>query len=127
MLTYSISVLPKLQLKNVPVFLSKLQFIGVTRTNLKEKKPDNGNGNGTKGSVEHPGSANLSRTKRSEASEVIGSVKQRMRMRNPGGPVCAVLRGQARQRRSESEGFSLTMTRVSIVRGNHEVALPIEV
>ena len=38
--TYSISVLPKLQLKNVPVFLSKLQFIGVSRTNLKEKKPD---------------------------------------------------------------------------------------
>ena len=37
---YSISVLPKLQLKNVPVFLSKLQFIGVSRTNLKEKKPD---------------------------------------------------------------------------------------
>ena len=39
-LTYSISVLPKLKLKNVPVFLSKLQFIGISRTNLKEKKPD---------------------------------------------------------------------------------------
>ena len=38
--TYSISVLAKLQLKNVPVFLSKLQFIGVSRTNLKEKTPD---------------------------------------------------------------------------------------
>ena len=41
---------PKLQLKNVPMFLFlfffnfyfvfKLQFIGVSRTNLKEKKPD---------------------------------------------------------------------------------------
>ena len=26
--------------ESVPVFLSKLQFIGVSRTNLKEKKPD---------------------------------------------------------------------------------------
>ena len=38
--TYSISVLPKLQLESVAVFLSELQFISVTRTNLKEKKPD---------------------------------------------------------------------------------------
>ena len=38
--TYSIIVLSKLQLKRVPVFLSKLQFIGVNGTNLKEKKPD---------------------------------------------------------------------------------------
>ena len=38
--TYSSSVLPKLQLKSVPVFLSKLQFIDVSGTNLKEKKPD---------------------------------------------------------------------------------------
>ena len=30
----------------------------------------------------------------------------------------AVLGGQARQRRNELEGFSLTMTRVSVVRGN---------
>ena len=37
-------------------------------------------GNGTRGSVEHPGSADLSRTKRSEASKVIGSVKQGMGM-----------------------------------------------
>ena len=37
--THSISVLPKLQLKNVPVFLSKLQFIDVSRTDWKEKKP----------------------------------------------------------------------------------------
>ena len=42
-------------------------------------------GNGTRGSVEHPGSADLSRTKRSKASKVIGSVKQGMRMRNPAG------------------------------------------
>ena len=33
-------------------------------------------GNGTWSSVEHPGSADLSRTMRSEASEVIGSVEQ---------------------------------------------------
>ena len=33
-------------------------------------------GNGTRVSVEHLGSADLSRTKRSEASEVIGSVEQ---------------------------------------------------
>ena len=39
-------------------------------------------GNGTRRSVEHPGSANLCRTKRSEASEVIGSVEQGMGMRN---------------------------------------------
>ena len=32
-------------------------------------------GNGTRGSVEHPGSADLSRMKRSKASEVIGSVE----------------------------------------------------
>ena len=38
--TYSISVLPKLQLKNVPVVLSELQFIGVNRNNMKQKKPD---------------------------------------------------------------------------------------
>ena len=37
---YSISVLLKLQLKNVPVLLSKLRFIGVSGTNLKEKTPD---------------------------------------------------------------------------------------
>ena len=42
-------------------------------------------GNGTRGSVEHPGSADLSRTKRSEASEVTGSVEQGMGMRNPAG------------------------------------------
>ena len=30
----------------------------------------------TRSSVEHPGSADLSRTMRSEASEVIGSVEQ---------------------------------------------------
>ena len=35
-----VSVLQKLELKNVAVFLSELQFIDVTRTNLKEKKPD---------------------------------------------------------------------------------------
>ena len=33
-------------------------------------------GNGTRGSIEHPGSADLSRMKRSEVSEVIGSVEQ---------------------------------------------------
>ena len=33
-----------------------------------------------------------------------------------------VLGGQAQQRRSESEGFSLMMTRVSVVRGNCEGA-----
>ena len=32
------SVLPKLQLKSMPVFLSELQFVGVTRTNLTEKE-----------------------------------------------------------------------------------------
>ena len=37
-------------------------------------------GNGTRGSIDHPGSADLSRMKRSEASEVIGSVKQGMGM-----------------------------------------------
>ena len=37
-------------------------------------------GNGTWSSVEHPGSADLSRTMRSEASEVIGSVEQGMGM-----------------------------------------------
>ena len=38
--TYSVSVLPKRQLKNVPVFLSKLKFIGLSITSLKEKKSD---------------------------------------------------------------------------------------
>ena len=33
-------------------------------------------GKGTWSSVEHPGSADLSRTMRSEASEIIGSVEQ---------------------------------------------------
>ena len=33
-------ILPKLQLKSAPVFLSKLQFIGVSRNNSKEKKHD---------------------------------------------------------------------------------------
>ena len=42
-------------------------------------------GNGTRGSVEHPGSVDLSRTMRSEASEVIGSVEQGVGMRNPSG------------------------------------------
>ena len=42
-------------------------------------------GNGTRGSVEHPSSADLSRMMRSEAREVIGSVKQGMGMRNPSG------------------------------------------
>ena len=42
-------------------------------------------GNGTRGSVEHPGSADLSRTKSSEASQVIGSVEQGMGMLNPAG------------------------------------------
>ena len=37
-------------------------------------------GSGTRGSVEHPSSADLSRTKHSKASKVIGSVKQGMRM-----------------------------------------------
>ena len=37
-------------------------------------------GNGTRGLVEHPGSAGLSRMKRSEASEVIGNVEQGMGM-----------------------------------------------
>ena len=39
-------------------------------------------GNGTRGSVEHPGSADLSRTKHSEASEVIGNVEEGMGMLN---------------------------------------------
>ena len=42
-------------------------------------------GNGTMGSAEHPGSADFSRTKGSEASKVIGSVEQGMGMRNPAG------------------------------------------
>ena len=42
-------------------------------------------GNGTRSSVEHPGSADLSRAMRSEASEVIGSVEQGMGMLNPAG------------------------------------------
>ena len=40
-----------------------------------------------------------------------------MGMQNQAAPVCAVLGGQTRQCRSESECFSLTMTRVSVVRG----------
>ena len=39
-------------------------------------------GNGTSGSVEHPGSTDLSRKKHSEASEVIGIVEQGMGMLN---------------------------------------------
>ena len=69
-------------------------------------------GNGARGSVEHPGSTDFSRTKH---SEVIGSVEQGIRMRIPSGPVCPVVGGQVRQRQSESEGFSLKMTRVSIM------------
>ena len=42
-------------------------------------------GSGTRGSVEHPGSADFSRTKRSEVSEVIESVEQAMGMLNPAG------------------------------------------
>ena len=41
--------------------------------------------NGTRGSVEHPGSTDFSRRMHSKASEVIGSVEQGMRMRNPSG------------------------------------------
>ena len=41
--------------------------------------------NGTRGSFEHPGSADLSRTKRSKASKVIGRVEQGMGMLNPAG------------------------------------------
>ena len=66
-------------------------------------------GNGSRGSVEHPGSADLSRTMRSEASEVIGNVKQGMGCKTQVAPVCALLGGQAWQRRSELEGFSLMM------------------
>ena len=40
-------------------------------------------GNGTWSSVEHPGSADLSRTRQSEAREVIGRVSRGMGMRNP--------------------------------------------
>ena len=67
-------------------------------------------GNGTRGSVEHPGSADLSRTMQSEASKVIGSVEQGIGMLNPAGTSGHGFGGQARQRRSESEGFSLMMT-----------------
>ena len=42
-------------------------------------------GSGTRGSVQHPGSADLSRMKQSEVSEVIESVEQGMGMRNPTG------------------------------------------
>ena len=42
-------------------------------------------GNGTRGSVEHPGSAGLSRTMQSKGSEIIGSVEQGMGMRNQAG------------------------------------------
>ena len=66
-------------------------------------------GNGTRGSVEHPGSALLSRTMRSEATEVIGSVKQGMGMLNPSGSSVRAFGGQAWQHQSESESFSLTM------------------
>ena len=76
-------------------------------------------GNGTRGSVEHPSSADLSRTMQSEASKVIGSVEQGIGMLNPAGTSGHGFGGQARQRRSESEGFSLMMTRVSIMQGNH--------
>ena len=44
-------------------------------------------GNGTRGSVEHPGSADLSRTMCSEASEVIESVDEGMEMRSPSGSI----------------------------------------
>ena len=40
-------------------------------------------GNGTWSSVEHPGSADLSRTKQSEVREAIGRVSREMGMRNP--------------------------------------------
>ena len=42
-------------------------------------------GSGTRGSVEHPSSADLSRIMHSEASEVIGSVEQGMGIWNPSG------------------------------------------
>ena len=42
-------------------------------------------GNGTRGSVEHPGSTDLSRTMRRKANKVIGSVEQGMGIRNPSG------------------------------------------
>ena len=42
-------------------------------------------GSGTRGSVEHPSSADLSRMMCSEVSEVIGSVEQGMGIRNPSG------------------------------------------
>ena len=38
--TYSISVLTKLQLKSELLVLPKLQFLGVSRANLREKKHD---------------------------------------------------------------------------------------
>ena len=40
MLGIKFSVLPKLQLKAVLVFLPNLQFAGVSRANLRRKKPD---------------------------------------------------------------------------------------
>ena len=42
-------------------------------------------GNGTRGSIEHPSSTELSRTMQSKGSKVIGNVKQGMGMRNPVG------------------------------------------
>ena len=42
-------------------------------------------GNGTRGSVEHPSSTDLSGMKPSEASEVIGNVEQGMGMQNLAG------------------------------------------
>ena len=72
-------------------------------------------GSGTRSSVEHPSSAGvaaqtfLERSKAKRASyrkcrAEDGDVKPIM------APMGAVLGGQARQRRSESEGFSLMMT-----------------
>ena len=67
-------------------------------------------GNGTRGSFEHPGSADLTRTMQ---SEVIGSVEQGMGMLNPAGTSGRGFGRQARQHQSESEGFSLRTTQVS--------------
>ena len=55
-------------------------------------------GNGTRNSVEHPSSADLSKTMR---GEVIGSVEQGMRMRNPAGTNGCGFGGQAGQCRSD--------------------------
>ena len=51
-------------------------------------------GNGTWGSVEHPGSADLSRMMGSEASEVIGRVSRGWGCKTQVAPVCAVLVGK---------------------------------